>query len=83
MLRESKNGNLSLLNDDLALLVREKTLFSIERIKQILDDDSVKPLLHRTTRKFEGYNEFYYYSLKLKNVSVESLTWIIKSIFRD
>lgn len=55
----------------------------MDRIKQILDDDSIKPLLHRTTRRFEGYNEFYYYSLKLKNVSVESLIWIIKSILKD
>lgn len=63
--------------------MREKTLFSMERIKQILDDDSVKPILNKTTRKFEGYDEFFYYSLKLKNVSIESLTWIIKSIFKD
>ena len=63
--------------------MREKTLFSIEKIKQVLDDDTVKPLLHKTTRKFEGYSEFCYYSLKLRNVSVESLIWIIKSISRD
>lgn len=59
--------------------MREK----VEDLEGVLLKAEKFPIFHSTLRTFGDYPPLKYFSLKLSEVSLESIVWILKSIVAD
>lgn len=55
----------------------------VNNFETVLLEDEINALFHLTIRTFGNFPPLKYFSLKLNSVSLESITWIIKSIAQD